>query len=474
MKTRRVRTQKLLPHPRPHPRPHPSDCTAPVEANVNALFSALPDCVWLVDPVSLQVLWANAAAGALMQTDPRDLVGQEILSILVCPEDMYFWAEVSAGVSESIESRTLLCRADGHTTAVLRTVRAINLPSRLAKSKTNRRLLMVTLRDLSEQLRTEHALEDRLADLSATLESSGDGILVTDLQGNIRNFNRRFAELWQVPQAMLALRDDDAVLGWMRRSVLDPAAYMRRLAAIDDSAFDVPSARVCDVLQLHHNVTLERSSLPQCSRGLTIGRIYSFRDISDQLANEKRLRVLAVTDVLTGTANRAALTTKIGEVLGLGQLQKQRRNQRESSSSFALMTLNLDRFHAINTRMGPAFGDRVLVGVAARLTAAVRRVDTVARIGGDEFALLIHPTDAVGAQLTAQRILSVLQRPFLIDDVSLSLTASLGIAMHLWPDEQPEELLQSADAAMRQVKDKGGNRYGLHAAHQTPPGAPWH
>lgn len=438
---------------------------------VGELYAAVIDSVWLVDPTSLCVVWANPAAGALMHTGAHDLNGSEILSLLVCPEDMYFWAEVASGLSDAIESRTLVRRPDGHTTPVLRCVRTVQVPTTAsAKRKTSTRMLMVTLRDLTEQLRIEHERDDRLAELNATLESSGDGILVTDLKGNIRNFNRRFAELWQVPTTMLSLRDDDAVLGWMRRSVVDPAAYMRRLAAIDDAAFDQTTARVVDIVQLRTAVTLERSSLPQCSHGLTIGRVYAFRDITEQLAIEKRVSALASIDALTGAANRAALTTKIGEVLGLAQ----RRNQRESGSSFALMTLNLDRFHNINTRLGSAFGDKVLVEVAARLTAAVRHVDTVARIGGDEFALLIHPTDAAGAELSAQRILSALQKPFLIDDVSFSLTASLGIAMHLWPNDQPEELLQSADAAMRQVKHQGGNRYGLHAAAHMLPGSSWH
>jgi diguanylate cyclase (GGDEF)-like protein len=478
--TRRSRNERAASsRARPH---QPTDTAKPaglvgaaeLDACVGDLYAAMRDSVWLVDPESLCVVWANPAAGELMRTDASALHGLEILSLLVCPEDMYFWAEVASGLSDTIESRTLVRRPDGHTTPVLRCVQSVQVPTAMSseksKLKTSQRMLIVTLRDFSEQLRIEHDMEDRLADLSATLESSGDGILVTDLKGNIRNFNRRFAELWRVPPAMLTLRDDDAVLGWMRSSVVDPAAYMRRLAAIDDAAFDHTTARVLDIVQLRGAMTLERSSLPQCSRGLTIGRVYAFRDITEQLAHEKRSGALAHVDALTGTANRVALTTKIGEVLGTAQ----RRNQRESGSSFALMTLNLDRFHDINARLGPAFGDKVLVEVAARLTAAVRHVDTVARIGGDEFALLIHPTDAAGAELTAQRILNALQKPFLIDEVNFSLTASLGIAMHLWPNEQPEELMQSADAAMRQVKHLGGNRYGLHAAGQTLPGSSWH
>ena len=260
--------------------PSGADFFQPLCDELTDSFNALPDALWLVDPSNLQVLWANTAAGTLMNVAANQLVGMDVLSALVCPEDMFFWAEVSAGLSEVIESRTLLKRADGSTLPVLRTVRTVQLPTRAADAQTSSRMLLITLRDLTEQLRVEHALEDRLAQLNATLESSGDGILVTDLNGNIRNFNRRFAQLWRVPAVMLTVRDDDAVLGWMRRSVVDARAYMQRLAAIDDPAFDAPSARVCDLVRLRHNVTLERTSLPQCSRGLTIGRVYAFREVS--------------------------------------------------------------------------------------------------------------------------------------------------------------------------------------------------
>jgi PAS domain-containing protein len=170
------------------------------------------DSVCLVEPTSLCVLWANKSAGELMHADSDTHHDLEILSLLVCPEDMYFWAEVASGVSDAIESRTLVRRPDGHNMPVLLSVRALQVPtiSDMGKSKGSTRLLMVTLRDLTEQLRTEHERDDRLAELSATLESSSHSILVTELKGNIRNFNRRFAGLWRIPPAMLSLRDDDS------------------------------------------------------------------------------------------------------------------------------------------------------------------------------------------------------------------------------------------------------------------------
>ena len=105
---------------------------------------------------------------------------------------------------------------------------------------------------------------------------SVDGILVVDLSGQIRNFNHRFADLWELPDELLTQRADDAVLDWMRATVVDPARYMRRLAAIDDATM----LRASDVVALRSGRVVERVTMPQCSRGQPIGRVFTFREIS--------------------------------------------------------------------------------------------------------------------------------------------------------------------------------------------------
>ena len=134
-------------------------------------------------------------------------------------------------------------------------------------------LYVVALVDRSEQKRIEDAVAVGTAELAATLESVADGVLVVDLAGHISHFNRRFAELWELPDEMLLLRADDEVFDWMRQSVADPASYMRRLAEIDDATM----LRATDTLPLRSGAVLERVTLPQLSRGRPIGRVFSFR-----------------------------------------------------------------------------------------------------------------------------------------------------------------------------------------------------
>jgi hypothetical protein len=98
-------------------------------------------------------------------------------------------------------------------------------------------------------------------------------VLVVDLVGHIRNFNRRFSALWELPDEMLLLRADDEVFEWMRQRVETPASYVRRLAEIDAD----PLLRATDTIRLRSGVLVERSSVPQLSRGRPIGRVFTYR-----------------------------------------------------------------------------------------------------------------------------------------------------------------------------------------------------
>lgn len=233
-----------------------------------ALLDAMPHAVWLVDAPELRIVAANAAAGALHGGAQSDLIGRPVLDFAVTPEDHAFWRDAAAGGAGSIESDALVRRADGATVAVARRVSRV-------RSAAGAVLYVVVLDDRSEQARREREFELALAELQATLESLGDGIMVTDLRGRIRNFNRRFADLWELPDDLLVQHADDAVLDWMRRSVVDPARYMRRLAAIDGATM----LRASDVLALHSGRVIERVTVPQCSFGRPIGRVYTFREL---------------------------------------------------------------------------------------------------------------------------------------------------------------------------------------------------
>jgi diguanylate cyclase (GGDEF)-like protein len=255
--------------------------------------------------------------------------------------------------------------------------------------------------------------------------------------------------LWGIERDLLQRRDDDALRAWMRASVVEPQAYADRLAAIEGE----PMLQTSDVFELHSGRILERVTLPQCSRGLAIGRVYSFRDITDRLAANQRIEQLSHTDALTGLPNRRLMTERFEFALAMAQ---------RDGGSFAVLFLDLDRFKHINDSLGHLFGDRVLVDVAGRIQRCLRQIDTVARLGGDEFVMLLHQSDAAGAESTAQRIIDALAEPFDLDGLSFTVTCSIGIALYPHDGESMEELLRHADKAMYGVKEGGRAGYRFH------------
>ena len=199
---------------------------AACDAGAAALIDALPDAVWLVDADTLRVRAANAAAARLLGVAADELRGRSMSDLSASPEDLCFWSEVASGLSDRISSDTLVQRTDGSVLPVTRSVCRVAQPGGAG-------YYVVSLHDRSVEARVAQESESALAGLRATLESTADGILVTDLAGRVVACNQRFAALWGLDAELLARCDDAALRDWMQRNVADPAAYVERLAAIE-------------------------------------------------------------------------------------------------------------------------------------------------------------------------------------------------------------------------------------------------
>ncbi|HTC69164.1 MAG TPA: diguanylate cyclase [Acidothermaceae bacterium] len=189
--------------------------------------------------------------------------------------------------------------------------------------------------------------------------------------------------------------------------------------------------------------------------GAITGILTSTRDLTALKRAEQALAHQAVHDALTGLANRVLLLDRMTQ--SLSRLQRQ-------PGRFAVMFIDLDHFKEINDGLGHEIGDRLLIQVAERLTSVSRRVDTVARFGGDEFVLLCDkiPRDQ-DVRAAGKRIVRSLAEPFFVDGRQLDLSASVGIVIASEPATQPAVLIREADAAMYQAKERGGNRFQIHS-----------
>lgn len=403
------------------------------------LLDAMIEAVCLVDPKTLRISAANQVFANLVGLSAADFLNKPVVEMTNSPEDLFFWEDVAAGLADNILSESLLRCADGIAIPVERKVSRVWL-------NPQEPVYLVGLRDLRQQRQTEEQLETRMAELRATLESTGDGVLVVDVTGRVRHYNRRFVELWNISTDLLETRDDAVLFAHMAACVQDEAAYGDRLNAITSD----PAMECSDVLLLRSGRMLERVTLPQISRSSVLGRVFSFRDLTERLDAQKRIEALAYTDVLTGLPNRLLLGQRVAVAL---------RSAQRNGATFAVLFIDLDRFKNINDSLGHAFGDRVLIEASLRIQQTLREVDTLCRVGGDEFIAFLQEADVFGAEIVARRVLEKLGQAFVLDAVNFSLGCSIGVAMYPEDGRTLDTLIQCADTAMFRVKERGRGNF---------------
>jgi diguanylate cyclase (GGDEF)-like protein/PAS domain S-box-containing protein len=292
------------------------------------------------------------------------------------------------------------------------------------------------LRDIDDRVRAEAALRASESRYRAIADTAEEGLWVCDPAGRTAYANNRLLEI-------LGL-DGESV---SERSVLDllPLAHGSRPDAL--AAADGRSERY-EVAYLHpdgRRRTLRVSLAPLDDAGGTVeGSLAMVSDVTDARLLEDQLRRAALHDALTGLPNRGLLFDRLQHAL------------RRETTATAVLLVDLDRFAHVNDGWGHTVGDELLVRVAARLQAAVRPSDTVARIAGDEFLLVCEDLDEEAAYRLAGDLLAVLEEPHEIAGRTVRLTASIGVATS--PTSSAEELLRHAESAMHAAKATGRRR----------------
>jgi len=419
--------------------------------NGAALLDALPHAAWVVRVADLVVVAVNSAAATLFGQPEADLTGASALELAASPEDLAWWDAAAHGDFAPLASDTVVALPDGRALHVSRSIRRIRLSGESGEHA------LVLLADRSAEQRAEDERENLVAELQATLESTADGILVTDLAGGIRACNRRFAQLFGLPQDLLQRGDAAAVQGWLARSVVDGDTYQRRLQTLEESAL----LHATDRLELRSGQVLERVTRPlygggaQGRGGSVQGRVWSYRDLTDRIAADQRIEALTFNDALTGLPNRRRLGERFAEAARLAA---------DGGPGFALLVIDLDRFRHVNDSLGHDVGDRVLLDVGQRIVGCLRQDDLLARIGGDQFALLVYPADGTAAETTARRVLAAVAQPNHSEDAPFTLTCSIGIALCPAHGSSAEDVLRHAESAMRAVKHNGRANVRLYQA----------
>jgi diguanylate cyclase (GGDEF)-like protein/PAS domain S-box-containing protein len=304
--------------------------------------------------------------------------------------------------------------------------------------------------DLDPEQQADDASESETSDrvwvqeqCQAAVESAPNGILIIDQNGNIRLVNARIEQLFGFTRTELIGTPVDILLP--ERFRIQPGGQRISILAGQSTILSEPK-ELYGLRKDGVEFPLEVSeSAIQTPHGK--GILASIIDVTERKRVESELKRTAFHDALTGLPNR---TLFFDNLLRLKAAAK-----RYGHHPFALLFLDLDRFKVINDSLGHMMGDKLLVQMAQRLVECTREEDTVARLGGDEFAILLEqirgPEDAVRV---AERVLERFADPLILDDVEVSVGASIGIALSLTGEGQPENLLRDADMAMYQAKTR--------------------
>ncbi len=192
------------------------------------------------------------------------------------------------------------------------------------------------------------------------------------------------------------------------------------------------------------------------SAGKITNYVAIFSDITERKAAESHVRHLAHHDALTDLPNRILFVERLNHAIV---------HAHRSGQQVAVMFLDLDRFKLINDTLGHSVGDRLLQAIGQRLIACMREDDTVARMGGDEFTILIENVPDTGnLSSLAQKIITELSQPIILDGHEIVVTTSIGICVYPDDSEQADALIKHADAAMYLAKEKGRNNFQFFTA----------
>jgi diguanylate cyclase (GGDEF)-like protein/PAS domain S-box-containing protein len=383
-----------------------------------------------------EIQYINLAGAQLLgYSSPKQVLGEPIASFF---HDDYK-ETATLGLEVFAEDKTLMfvkfMRHDSKEIEVEMQVEEMDIEGETT--------FMLQAHDITQHLRTARALRSREQRLEGILNTVADGIITINDDGGIQTFN---------PAA-------EKIFGFKKGEVIGKSIRVLLPESVGVGMTSELGAEWASILSYGNDLVGVRKDgetfpMEMAVRELTQGENLTFtsvvRDITARKKAEEKVYNLAHFDHLTSLPNRYLLGDRLDEAL-----KRAERSERE----VALMFLDLDRFKIINDTVGHSGGDQGLVEVASRLKRCIRNTDTVARVGGDEFVVLLEELhQQEEASIVADKIMETLQAQFVIEGQEFSLGASIGISIYPKHATDVTNLMICADRAMYQVKRerKGG------------------
>ena len=349
-----------------------------------------------------------------------------------------------AGRSPQFESEHRLIARDGSYRWMLGRAQAVIVgnekPLRIAGSQI----------DVTERRLTETALRESEERYALASRGANDGLFDWDLRSQRNYLSPRWKSVIGFEESEIG----DGVEEWLSRVHADDRPRL-------DKDIETHLSGESDHFENEHRIrhkdgadrwVLARGLAVRDEQARAIRMAGSLTDITDRKAAEQRLIHDAFHDALTGLPNRALFADRL--------LVTIERRKRHPEHFFAVLFLDVDRFKIVNDSLGHMLGDRFLVEISKRILTCVRAIDTVARIGGDEFTILLEEIGEIGGAIrVADRIQKSLLTPIDLEGQETFATVSIGIATSTGKYENPEDLLRDADTAMYRAKALGRARF---------------
>ncbi len=409
------------------------------EVQYRLVFESNPIPMWVFDRRTLQFLAVNRAAVRQYGYSEEEFLRMTILEIRppeTVPAVLDDIAQVHAGLQE--RAGWLHRRKNGTDLDVEIVCHDLEFQGVAA--------VLVAANDVTDQKRAQEAARQAEEKYRAIFDEAVIGIFQHTPDGQPLEVNRAFARMhgYDSPEELLAeIRNapEQVFVNPARMAELCQQAVHEVVRNAEVELYRRDRSRIWVLVNLRavHDAS-----------GAVVRFEGTAEDITDRKAAEAQVTFLAYHDALTGLPNRTLFTDRLEMALA---------GVRRSGEKLAVLFLDLDRFKYINDSLGHSVGDRMLQDVAKRLKACVREQDTVARVGGDEFLIMLDRIAGKSdAEAATQRILRAMARPFSVQDRTLNTSCSIGICVFPGHGHDGETLIRNADTAMYCAKDDGSHR----------------
>jgi diguanylate cyclase (GGDEF)-like protein/PAS domain S-box-containing protein len=442
--------------------------TDPMMEEDSCLLNSLDSSLWLESIVESsddaiigkniegRIISWNVGAERIYGYTAQEMVGQSMLILVPTdrPDEVpQILAKIKKG-ERVAHFETKRVRKDGIIIDISKSISPI-------KNKNGKIIGASTIaRDITESKRIQSEIISKTEELEKTVQklrlaerifiAANDGILVTDIQGVIQMANPSFL----------------VASGYKLEELLSFTPRILRSGRHDDVFYQEMWKTLIKNGQWSGEIWNKRKDGKLYPEWLSISAIYGddgvitmysaiYRDLSERLEYEEKIRHQASHDALTGLPNRLYFQDYLDKGLSLAK-----RNHK----SLATFFLDIDGFKKINDTLGHDVGDLLLQAVAQRLLSVVRVSDSVTRMGGDEFTIILsevnHKEDA---SVVADKVLEVIRRPFFINEHTITITTSIGISLYPNNGQDIQTLMKQADIAMYVTKNSGKNNYHFYS-----------